>query len=164
MLNPRDKKVPADAQFDYQNPQEKERSATIDFEARSKRGVGKASLDFDTKNKGYRIGSAICPGGGRETRDVCDITKPFTVTFCGGQATITHTPASDKGGTWTMHFQGGGGTADSSGSYTLSGPETSLTETITSNRICAQAAGRTICTAPRSSTATWTQIDDCNAQ
>lgn len=88
MLNPRDRKVPADAQFDYQNPEKKDQSATIDFEARSKRGVGKASLQFDTRKSGYRF-----VGGSGDPVDqvVCNIDKPFVlngrmfgVEFSGG--------------------------------------------------------------------------------
>ena len=90
MLNSRDKKVPADAQFDYQNPEKKDQSATIDFEARSKRGVGKATLEFDTKKSGYRV-----TGGGGDPVDqvVCDIDhsfvlngKLFGVEFSGGKS------------------------------------------------------------------------------
>ncbi|MBS0200945.1 MAG: hypothetical protein JSR70_10890 [Proteobacteria bacterium] len=76
MLNPRDKKVPADAQFDYQNPEKKDQSATIDFEARSKRGVGKASLQFDTKKGGYRI---VVGGGDPVNQVVCDIDHSFVL-------------------------------------------------------------------------------------
>ena len=53
-LSPTDK-VKAVAKFDYTNPGEEEQSASIDFEARSKRGVGRATLEFDTKKGGYRI-------------------------------------------------------------------------------------------------------------
>jgi hypothetical protein len=76
MLNPRDKKVPADAKFDYQNPERKDQSAAIDFEARSKRGVGKASLDFDTRKSGYRF-----VGGSGDPVDqvVCDIDHSFVL-------------------------------------------------------------------------------------
>ena len=88
MLNPRDKKVPADAKFDYQNPEKKDQSASIDFEARSKRGVGKATLQFDTKKKGYRVTGG---GGDPVNQVVCAIDKPFVlngklfgVEFSGG--------------------------------------------------------------------------------
>ena len=68
--------MPADAQFDYQNPEKKDQSATIDFEARSKRGVGKASLQFDTRKSGYRF-----VGGSGDPVDqvVCNIDKPFVL-------------------------------------------------------------------------------------
>ena len=166
MLNPRDKKVPADAQFDYQNPEKKDQSATIDFEARSKRGVGKASLQFDTKQGGYRIDisgvGTSTSGGACQVKPIttCDITKPFSGEFCGG--TLTHTPTGDKGGTFEMHVSGGGGSFTQSGSYTLSGPEEKITATYASTKLCAQAGGRTICLPPRTLSATWTKVQDCS--
>ena len=109
----------------------------------------------------YRIDSVTCPGGGHESIQACDITKPFTNTVCGGMADITHTPTSDRGGTWSFVFRGAGGTADSNGTYTLSGSEASLTEHVVGNKICVHAGGRTICTTPRPSTSTWTKIASC---
>jgi len=161
-LNPTGK-VKADAKFDYANPEKKDQSATIDFEARSKRGVGKATLEFDTKpKKSYSIEFAQCPGGGRERMRACDVTKPFTVEACGGMATVSHVPTSDKGGSWTFKFQGAGGFADSGGSYTLSGPEESMTVRYVSGKVCGHAAGRTVCATPKPSSVTWTRIEDCD--
>lgn len=165
MLNPRDKKVPADAQFDYQSPEKKDQSATIDFEARSKRGVGKASLNFDTKKGGYRItgipgGGAMCPDF---TITTCNIEKPFSGAVCGGHVVMTHTPASSEGGTYAFHFTGGGGTADATGNYTLSGPEEKMTASYTGSSVCGHFAGRTVCGKPRSGAAVWTRIDDCGS-
>ncbi|MCA0393039.1 MAG: hypothetical protein LCH70_02775, partial [Proteobacteria bacterium] len=53
-LNPTGK-VKADAKFDYANPEKKDERASIDLESRSKRGVGKATLEFDTKRASYAI-------------------------------------------------------------------------------------------------------------
>ena len=159
-LNPTGK-VKADAKFDYANPEKKDERASIDFESRSKRGVGKATLEFDTKRASYAIEFAQCPGGGRERMRVCDVTRPFTVTACGGMATVTHIPRDDKGGTWRFNFQGAGGFADSTGSYTLAGPEEAKTATYVSGRVCGHAGGRTVCATPKPSTVTWTRIDDC---
>ncbi|MBW8823667.1 MAG: hypothetical protein JF567_05440, partial [Xanthomonadales bacterium] len=161
-LSPQDK-VKADAQFNYENPGEKDQSATIDFEARSKRGVGKASLQFDTKKGGYRITSkadsqAFCPDF---VITSCDISKPFSAKVCNGRVTMSHTPGSDKGGSYSFHFSSGGGVADSAGTYTLSGPEESMTATYTSPSVCGTFHGRTVCTKPRGGTATWTKIDSC---
>jgi hypothetical protein len=161
MLNPRDKKVPADAKFDYQNPEKKDQSATIDFEARSKRGVGKASLQFDTKKGGYRIAL-----GNGESITTCDITKPFSGKIGGGMITLSFTPADDKSGAMTFHFANGRGVADTAYSYTLSGPEEKMTGSFKSkSAICGQAAGRGGCAVARMQnfTSTWTKIDDCGA-
>ena len=160
-LNPTGK-VKADAKFDYANPEKKDQKASIDFEARSKRGVGKATLEFDTKkHPSYSIEFAQCPGGGRESMRACDVSKPFTLKACAGTASVSHTPTSDKGGNWTFKFQGAGGFADSSGTYTLSGPEESMTARYVSGRVCGHAAGRTVCATPKPSSVTWTKIDDC---
>ncbi|WP_062358138.1 hypothetical protein [Pseudoxanthomonas mexicana] len=125
-------------------------------------GTVKATLAFDTeKRPSYRIDFAQCPGGGRESMRACDVSKPFTVTACGGTASITHTPSSDRVGTWTFKFLGAGGFADATGTYTLSGTEESLTQHLVSNKVCGHAAGRTVCATPKPSTATWTKIEDC---
>ncbi|MBS0226702.1 MAG: hypothetical protein JSS25_10225 [Proteobacteria bacterium] len=71
-----DDKTKADAQFTYQNPEEKDQAATIDFEARSKRGVGKASLQFDTKKGGYRF---VGGSGDPVNQVVCDIEHSFVL-------------------------------------------------------------------------------------
>lgn len=160
-LNPQDK-VRADAQFDYQNPQEKDQSASIEFVARSKRGVGRATLEFDTRKGGYRI-VATGDGACAEPITVCDVSKPFTnAAMCGGQVSWTHTPTSERGGEFTFHWKGGRGFADAKGSYSLSGPEEEMTAIYMMDSICGQAAGMTACGQPRTFGSTrWTRIDDC---
>ena len=119
------------------------------------------------KRSGYRIDIA---GVGTRTDGsacvvkpsiVCDITKPFAGEFCGG--TLTHTPSGDKDGTFELRVAGGGGSFTQSGSYALSGPEERMTATYASTKLCAQAGGRTICLPPRTISATWTKVDDCEA-
>jgi hypothetical protein len=145
-LNPTGK-VKADATFDYANPEKKDQSASIDFEARSRRGVGKATLEFDTKKAGYRV-----TGGGGDPVDqvVCAIDKPFVlngklfgVEFSGGlngnykfvrtpnipglrwnahgSYSIVFPNGEDKPGTMTTN--GGGTTTAGSQSRTTSGGE-----------------------------------------
>ena len=159
-LNPTGK-IKADAKFDYANPEKKDQSASIDFEARSRRGVGKATLDFDTKKGGYRI-VAVSSGACAEPITVCDISKPFTNTICGGTVTWTHTPTGDKGGDFTFRFANGKGVANASGTYTLNGPDEQMTAIYKMGKICGSAAGMTVCAPPRTFGATtWTRIDDC---
>ncbi len=155
-LQPASGKVPADAKYGYAGPGKEKEKAQIDFESRSKRGVGRATLEFDTSRGGYRMVGGKCP----EAVTVCDITKPFTRTACG--ATMTHVPTSDKGGTYTFEFKGGGGVVRSTGSgtYTLSGTEDQLLATHSSHPICA-SAGMTKCYTHPPVTATWTRIEDC---
>ncbi len=154
-LQPASGKVPADAKYQYAGPDKKDQVASIAFEARSKRGVGRATLDFDTRQGGYRITGGKCA----ESYTVCDISKPFTGKACG--ATYTHTPTSDKGGTYSFRFEGGGGAASSSGTYTLSGPEEKLTATHSGSRVC-MTAGLTRCFTYPAVIGTWTKIDSCD--
>lgn len=156
-LNPTGK-IKADAQFDYANPEKKDQSASIDFEARSKRGVGKATLEFDTRN-GYRI---VLDNG--ESITTCDITNPFSGKIGGGQITLQFTPADDKRGQMRFHFGNGRGTADTTYDYTLSGPEERMTGTLTTAAaVCGSAAGRTVCAAAKKAqfSSTWIKVKDC---
>ena len=154
-LQPASGKVPADAKYGYAGPAKEKEVASIDFEARSKRGVGKATLEFDTRKGGYSMVGGSCP----QAVTVCDITKPFTRKVCG--ATVTHTPTSDKGGTYSFLFEGAGGFAKSSGTYALSGPEDRLVATHSSSSVCA-TGGLTKCYSHPAVVAIWTRIDECN--
>ena len=157
-LNPTGK-VKADAKFDYANPEQKEQSATIDFEARSKRGVGKATLEFDTKKGGYRI--ALDNG---ESITTCDITKPFSGKIGAGMITLNFTPSGDKGGSMAFHFANARGMADTTYRYTLSGPEDKMTGSFQSTgAVRGQGSGRMVSAAARKQafTSTWTRIEDC---
>src|SRR5690606_2583223 len=94
-LQPASGKVRADAHYQYAGPAKKDEKSTIAFEARSKRGVGRAVLEFDTKQgRSYRItGLGTC----NTSHTVCDVDQPFSFPVCGG--TMQHTPTSDRGGT-----------------------------------------------------------------
>ena len=75
-LQPASGKVPADAHYQYVGPGEKNETATIAFESRSKRGVGKASLAFDTNV----AGGYVMEGGAGEIHfkgQVCDLEEDF---------------------------------------------------------------------------------------
>jgi hypothetical protein len=148
VLQPGSGKVPADANYAYTGPKEKNESASIAFEARSRRGVGRATLEFDTREgKSYRIsGIGDCPG----PWDVCDISKPFTFPVCGGS--MTHTPTGDTGGNQAFAHSG----AQGKGSYTFSGPAEKMTVTYQTTTC---AMGRCFATPPGK--AIWTRIDSC---
>jgi len=75
-LDPADTKVKADAKFRYVGPEEKEQAASIAFESRSKRGVGRVTLDFDTKGA-HRYTMRGGAAGLEFSGEVCDIGEQF---------------------------------------------------------------------------------------
>lgn len=155
--------VRADARYDYANPSKKNETASIDFEARSKRGVGKASLAFDTKEgQAYRIVA------GPHTFTVCDITRPFSHSEAspGGKVTLSFTPTDGRSGAMVWRFEGGGGVVNSSHSYTLSGPEEQMTGVFrATSGICAKAGmAKCVGTPTPILKSTWTQIDGCEGK
>jgi hypothetical protein len=115
-LQPASGKVPADAKYGYTGPTKKDESATVDFEARSKRGVGRATLEFDTKQlAGYRI-----EGGADEfhgTGLACDLAAQFFVE--GGGNTVRFEPASATGGRYSYSGKMSGFEVWGHGTYTV---------------------------------------------
>ncbi len=95
-LDPAGTKVPADATFKYVAPDEKQKSGVVALEARSRRGIGKAELAFDTMARAWSI-----EGGADEyhaTGTICDLSRPFTMT--GSGVTNTFTPSGPEGGSY----------------------------------------------------------------
>lgn len=144
-LQPASGKVRADAKYQYAGPAKKKEKATIGFEARSKRGVGKATLEFDTAQSGYHL-VGIGPSAGEA--DVCDLSQPFTVQ---GPVIVDHAPTSDRGGTTSYRGQGITG----KGTYAIEGTGDRLTMTYTST-----ACFMGHCRAAKSR-ATLSRIDAC---
>ena len=129
-LTPSSGKVPADAQYQYANPDRKDESASIAFEARSKRGVGRASLDFDTRRR-----QAYAAAGGLDdfhgTGTICDLGEPFTISGSGN--TVSFTPTGDNGGTYTYAGSMGGVGVHGSGTWSASADDSGGTLTGTGN-------------------------------
>lgn len=107
-VDPSESKVPADATFTYTAPDEKDKTGTVSLEARSRRGIAKATIDFDTK----AAGAYHFVGGLQDfqvAQDVCDISQPFTLNspgvgsadFSGG---LTGTYAAN--GVFGFHYEG----------------------------------------------------------
>lgn len=115
-LQPASGKVQADAKYGYAGPTKKDEAATVDFEARSKRGVGRATLEFDTKElAGYRI-----EGGAGEfhgTGLACDLAAQFFVE--GGGNTVRFEPASASGGRYSYSGNMSGFQVWGHGTYTV---------------------------------------------
>jgi hypothetical protein len=113
-LNPTSK-VKADARFDYANPTKKDQSATVSFEARSRRGVGRATLDFDTRKGAFRI-----VGGQNDfhaDQVVCSLTEPFDIRSSAG--IVMHMSGGESGGSYTVSGKAAGVSWGGNGRYTL---------------------------------------------
>lgn len=114
-LNPTTK-VRADARFDYANPTRKDQEATVSFEARSRRGVGRTTLAFDTKEtRAFRIS-----GGQNDfqvNQVVCSVTEKFDLRSDVGL--VMHMSGGDGGGSFTVTGNAGGVTWSGGGNYTL---------------------------------------------
>ncbi len=113
-VTPSDGKIPADATFVYTASPEKDQTGTVSLTARSKRGVAKASVDFDTKQTAaYRV------VGGKQKfvvdEVICDIMVPFVLH--GGGLNISFT-----GGLAGSYKYSVGGMATGGGAYTIDLP------------------------------------------
>ena len=89
-LLPAGGKVPADAKYSYAGPEKKDQTASIDFEARSKRGVARATLEFDTKaHRSYRAEGGLQAFHG--TGNGC-VRTPMGTRCANGTERYTLTP------------------------------------------------------------------------
>ncbi len=71
--------VPADASSTYTAPDEDDKTGVVDYESRSRRGVGRASITFSTsKPSAYRIVGGL--DDWKVDQVVCNIMEPFTLT------------------------------------------------------------------------------------
>jgi hypothetical protein len=126
-VDPADTKVPADATFVYTAPGEKDQKGAVFLESRSKRGVGKAELYFDTKAGGYAVDQPFGSPGGRIHGSICSLDKPFTLDLeipaVQMTGTFSFTPAGDSQGSWRYAGTAMGGAAKDagSGSYSVEG-------------------------------------------
>ena len=144
-VDPAGSKVPADATFTYTAPGEVDQSGTVSLEARSKRGVAKADITFDTSGSySYSI-----TGGLQDFQVVgqvvCDVRGPFalespgvaTATFSGGESlsgtyTATGVFGLSYAGTYSISLPDGPGkpgTMSGSSSGETAGQAGSGTET-----------------------------------
>ena len=109
--------IKADSTHAYVGPEEKEKVASIAFESRSKRGIGKAELTFDTKNRkrAYSIsgGADEFQGSG----EACDLEELFVVE--GSGVTVRFVPASAQGGRYSYSGSMSGFAVWGNGTYTV---------------------------------------------
>jgi hypothetical protein len=120
-VEPSASKVPADATFTYTAPDEVSKSGTVSLEARSKRGVAKASIDFDT------AGTYTASGGTEVTFSgtVADLAAPFTLLGVGQgfDVNFSFTPTSATAGALAYTGSGDGFTMEGSGTYSIAGAD-----------------------------------------
>lgn len=155
-LQPASGKVAADARYGYAGPDKKNEEASIAFEARSKRGVGRATLEFDTK----AVRAYAAEGGLDEfhgTGTICDLGQPFTINGSGN--TVTFTPSSERGGSYAYQGNMSGVGVSGSGTYTATADEHGGTITATGNG-CVQTPMGTRCS-DGTEQYTLTPIDPC---
>jgi hypothetical protein len=114
-VDPSNTELPADATFTYVAPPEAEQTGTVSLEARSRRGVAKASVRFDT----YPLSFAAEGGGGdfRGTGVICDLREPFTISGTG--LTLSFTPSDRSGGSYTISGNAGGASWSGGGKYRI---------------------------------------------
>jgi hypothetical protein len=114
-VTPEGTPVKADATFGYAAPGETNKTGAVALEAKSKRGVGRASVSFDTNAP-----SAYTVVGGLEdwqvNQLVCDINAPFTLTTGIGSMRLSGglTGTYEFGGVFASHY---------TGTYTMSFPD-----------------------------------------
>ena len=155
-LQPASGKVAADARYGYAGPDKKNEEASIAFEARSKRGVGRATLEFDTR----AVRAYAAEGGLDEfhgTGTICDLGQPFTISGSGN--TVTFTPSSERGGSYSYQGNMSGIGVSGSGTFTATADEHGGTITGTGNG-CVQTPMGTRCS-DGTEQYTLTPIDPC---
>lgn len=97
----------------YTAPPEKNKSATIKLEARSKRGRSTLDLNATTGGNAYRISGNIDEA--KMSGTTCDSSQPFTI---GGTLSFNFTPTSATTGNYTYR---GPYAATGSGPYVING-------------------------------------------
>ena len=112
-VEPSGTKVKADASFTYTAPPEAKQTGDVALEARSRRGVAKASLHFDT----YPLSFAAEGGGGdfKGTGVICDLREPFTIS--GSGLTLSFVPSDQTRGSYTLSGKAAGVTWSGGGTY-----------------------------------------------
>jgi hypothetical protein len=96
-LAPSGTKVPADAAFTYTAPGTAGKAGTVSLEARSKRGVAKADLNFDTANDSWIGTASFSDGKASSTAEITWVFAGSTNNVSMYRATGTGTVAYDDG-------------------------------------------------------------------
>ena len=156
-LDPASTKVPAAARFTYVAPDAKPKKGSIAFEARSKRGVGKATLDFDTSSRAYSATGGSSNGQLRGSGNICSFGEPFVLT--GSGVTQNFTPTSETGGSYSYNGVIAGIKVYGKGTFTVKADDTGGTLTATGPGSVVTPMG--VFTASDTETYKLTPIDSC---
>ena len=115
-LDPGAGKIKPDAKYRYIAPDSKGESASIALEARSKRGVGRATLAFDTKAAtAYHMKGGAA--GIEFSGQVCSIETTFFLTSSG--VTLRFEPESAQGGRYSYSGSMSGFRVHGTGTYVV---------------------------------------------
>ncbi len=113
-VDPSSTPLPVDAEFEYGAPDEPNKTGTVSLEARSKRGVGRVDINFDTNQVApYQVVGGL--DDWQTNTAVCDILKPFVLT-----GLVTMSFSGGLGGTY--EYSGGPFGAAGTGTYQISLP------------------------------------------
>jgi hypothetical protein len=130
-VSPSATKVRADATFTYLAPDQPDKTGRVELESRSRRGVGKAAIDFDTYANSYRA-----VGGGGDwsaSGTICDLRQPFKIKGMG--LTMVLTPTSSTAGTYELSGTAGAAVWHGTGTYTVSISAQGNTGTLVTNGV-----------------------------
>lgn len=107
----------APVEYTYVAGEKPKDTATVNLEARSRRGIARKSIDFTTGDTNWRPISDVAPWSGQ----VCFLDEPFTIKLGGFMPeTYSFQPESETNGSFTMtHTIGGGCEVRGTGTYTI---------------------------------------------
>lgn len=108
-------KVPADATFTYVAPNAPHKTGTVALESRSRRGVGKARIRFNTDQLSFSADGGAAEFHGTGT--ICDLQKPFVIS--GSGLKLSFTPSSGSSGSYDLSGNAGGVVWSGGGKYTV---------------------------------------------
>jgi hypothetical protein len=105
-VDPNASPVPADATMTYVAPDQPNQSGTVSLEARSKRGVAKAQIVFETGGAAYLIVGGLQDW--QVSQVVCDVMKPFELTSSIGSMQLSGglSGTYDFKGMFNSHYTG----------------------------------------------------------
>jgi len=115
-LDPGATKLRADATFAYIAPGERNKQATVQLEARSKRGIALADVSFNTSGAAFRV-----EGGADEFHGsgvACDLAQQFFIE--GSGVTVRFEPSSANDGRYSYSGNMSGFAVYGHGTYTVS--------------------------------------------